>query len=156
MSGQAQITITYHGLTRSIRQWSDLLGLNYYSLAARVRRGWSAERALETPVRHRGTGPKTHGATGTREYVRWKSMIYRCSSTRYHAAHRYIGRGLTVCARWRHSFSAFLADVGPCPSPDLSLGRVNNDLGYMPGNCRWENARQQAQNRSRPSRRSKT
>ena len=152
MTGTAHITITYHGLTRSIRQWAQLLGLNYYTLLARVRRGWSAERALETPLRHRGAGPTTHGKSYSREHGAWKAMLGRCYYPGYHASHRYAGRGLTVCGRWRESFEAFLTDVGPCPSADLTLGRIKNDVGYQPNNVRWESWQQQRASREKPRR----
>jgi hypothetical protein len=152
MSGRATITIAYHGLTRSIRQWADFLGLDYYTLAARIRRGWSVERAVESPGRHHGRGPKTHGQSYSKEHRAWKAMLGRCYYPGYHAAHRYGGRGLTVCERWRDSFETFFADLGPCPSPDFSLGRIDNAKGYCPANCRWENRQQQAASRDKPRR----
>jgi len=42
-----------------------------------------------------------------------------------------------VCARWRGSFEAFLADVGPKPSPAHSLDRIDVNGHYEPGNVRW-------------------
>jgi hypothetical protein len=146
-------TIKYHGLSHTIREWADLLGVDYYTLAARIRRGWPVEKALETPLRHKGCGRSTHGRTGSKEYRAWLAMIDRCSSEKYHAYHRYGGRGLAICERWRNSFSAFLEDVGPAPSPDLTLGRVDNDRGYEPGNVTWQTIKEQAMNRARPSRR---
>jgi hypothetical protein len=53
---------------------------------------------------------------------------------------------LRVCKRWQHSFYAFLKDMGECPK-GMSLDRINNDLGYSPGNCRWATRRQQQQNK---------
>jgi hypothetical protein len=142
--------ITYHGLTDSIRQWAGLLGVDYYTLLARIRRGLPPEKALEMPLRHKGAGPRTHGATASKEYVAWKAMLGRCTYPAYHAYHRYGGRGLEVCDQWRASFETFLSDVGIAPSPDLSLGRLNNDCGYRPGNVSWQTAKEQAANRARP------
>ena len=147
--------VTYHGLSHSIREWSDLIGLDYHTLLARIRRGWPPETALEAPLRHAGVGPRRHGMTGSKEYRAWRSMIDRCSSPKYHAWHRYGGRGLKVCRRWRESFESFVTDVGNAPSPDLSLGRVNNDLGYAPENVTWQSSKQQAINRARPGRSSR-
>ena len=152
MSSVGHIIITYHGLSATIRQWANLLGLDYYCLAARLRRGWSIEKALETPLRHKGRGPATHGFTGSKEYRAWKAMLGRCYYPGYHAAHRYAGRGLSVCERWRNSFENFILDIGPCPSPDLSLGRMENTVGYQPDNVRWEDHQQQSANRENPRR----
>jgi hypothetical protein len=142
--------ITYHGLTCSIRQWAELLDFDYYTLLARIRRGWPPEKALEMPLRHKGVGPTTHGATHTKEYRAWKAMLGRCSYPGYHAYHRYGGRGLEVCEQWRESFETFLSDVELAPSPHLTLGRIDNDSGYRPGNVFWQTAAEQATNRARP------
>lgn len=55
-------------------------------------------------------------------------------------------KGVTICARW-DDFSLFLADNGERP-PGLTLDRIDNKLGYQPGNCRWATQAQQQNNRS--------
>ena len=49
--------------------------------------------------------------------------------------------------RWAGSFTAFIADVGWRPSPELTLERAENDKGYEPGNVRWATRKEQASNR---------
>lgn len=145
--------VTYHGISATIPQWSRFLDVDYYTLAARLRRGWPVQRALEEPVHHHNSaGRKTHGLTGTKEHRAWKAMLGRCRYRGYWAWHRYGGRGISVCDRWRNDFQAFLQDVGPAPSPAHSLGRLQNDGNYEPGNVSWQNASQQAANRAKPSR----
>lgn len=99
----------------------------------------------------RGDSRTRHGATRnggmTPEYQVWKAMIQRCEDKRSAAYVDYGGRGIAVCRKWRRSFAAFLADVGRRPAPRLQLGRINNDVGYRPGNVRWETAKQNARNR---------
>lgn len=83
------------------------------------------------------------------EYAAWGNMKNRCLYKSYRSYHRYGGRGIRVCDRWRHSFENFLADVGPRPSPQHSLDRYpNNDGNYEPGNVRW--ATRAEQQHSRP------
>jgi hypothetical protein len=147
-----QITIQYHGVVASPGAWATLLGLDYYTLLARLRYGWPAERILETLPLHEGGRRPTHGRTGTKEYRAWLSMKERCSYPRYQGYHRYGGRGISVCERWVESFEDFFQDVGPAPSPQHSLGRLDNDGDYEPGNVAWQLATEQARNRARPRR----
>jgi hypothetical protein len=83
----------------------------------------------------------------TKEYAAWRQMIARCTRPRYKAFADYGGRGITVCDRWLHDFPAFLADVGRAPSPSHTLGRIDNDGTYQPGNVRWETRSEQNNNR---------
>ena len=96
----------------------------------------------------------THGRSGTRTHRIWMAMNKRCYWDGYPEWHLYGGRGIAVCEKWRHSFPAFLADMGECPL-GLSIDRIDNDGNYEPGNCRWATAKQQAANR-RPARSRKT
>ena len=89
-----------------------------------------------------------HGEGGMRspEYTAWQAMHARCS-TSSNDADRYAARGIGVCQRWK-DFSLFLADMGRKPTPQHSLGRIDNDQGYSPENCRWESAAEQMRNTS--------
>jgi hypothetical protein len=44
-------------------------------------------------------------------------------------------------------FSGFIEDVGMRPSKKHSLDRIDNDLGYFPGNCRWTDRSTQCKNK---------
>lgn len=85
----------------------------------------------------------------TAEYQAWCNMRARCYKPSYRSYQRYGGRGIGVCQRWRESFENFLTDVGPKPSPNHSLGRIDNDGDYCPENCRWETQAEQSLNTSR-------
>jgi hypothetical protein len=71
-------------------------------------------------------------------YRAYKNMLTRCEipSTSYY--HRYGGRGIKVCDRWRGrgGFLNFLADMGEKPI-NTELHRKNGDGNYEPGNCVW-------------------
>src|SRR4051812_27100935 len=76
--------------------------------------------------------------TESKEYRAWANMLTRCYNPKYVNFHRYGGRGVRVCERWRLSFDAFLADVGPATSPQHTLDRFPDRSGhYEPGNVRW-------------------
>jgi hypothetical protein len=75
-------------------------------------------------------------------------MRDRCRNPKHRAYKNYGGRGITVCERW-NSFENFYADVGDRPSPKHSIDRIDNDLGYEPGNVRWADQKTQSRNSRR-------
>lgn len=79
-------------------------------------------------------------------YQVWRGMIARCEDPAHQGYRYYGGRGVKVDPRWRVSFEAFLADLGERPV-GLSLDRIDPQLDYGPGNCRWATKEEQAANR---------
>lgn len=90
---------------------------------------------------------RTHGARRTAEYRTWCSVIQRCTNRRSPGFAKYGAKGVTVCKRWRESFEAFFADMGPRPR-GCSIDRIDNSRGYEAGNCRWATAHDQARNKT--------
>lgn len=90
---------------------------------------------------------KTYGMEKTAEYQAWKGLKKRCKNPTAKGYKNYGGRGITVCERWINSFESFFEDMGLKPSPELSIDRTNNELGYFKENCRWATAKEQANNR---------
>lgn len=82
------------------------------------------------------------------EYVSWRGMVDRCSRSAHKSWKNYGGRGIQVCARWRDSYEAFLADMGRKPTPQHSIDRYPDNGGnYEPTNCRWATPLEQTRNR---------
>ena len=86
----------------------------------------------------------TRSARHKATYQCWWQMVARTSDPDHPAWPNYGGRGITVCTRWL-DFANFLADMGEQPL-GKSLDRIDNSLGYSPGNCRWVTPRTQARN----------
>lgn len=91
--------------------------------------------------------PRTHGATGTPLYLRWRAMLERTGNPKNDEYANYGGRGIAVCARWRESFENFRDDMGPGFATSLELDREDVNGNYEPGNCRWATREVQQRNR---------
>jgi hypothetical protein len=91
--------------------------------------------------------PREHGLH-SRLYVIWKAMQLRCYYPSHEAFPRYGGRGIGVCQEWRGNYLAFrewaLSHGYEAP---LTIDRIDNDLGYSPGNCRWITRKMQSRHR---------
>lgn len=42
--------VTIEGVTKSLKEWSEIFCINYQTVQDRLKRGWSEEKALKSPV----------------------------------------------------------------------------------------------------------
>jgi hypothetical protein len=133
-------TATLNGVTKTITQWSKGIGAKNgdtktASIYARIRRV-----GLEQAIKTKPKTPEMHGLSKTKVYRIWGAMLSRTSPVsgpRHKEADRYFNRGIRTCQEWRDSFLQFLEDMGPRPTPQHTLDRIDNDGNYEPGNVRW-------------------
>lgn len=79
-------------------------------------------------------------------YASWRNMVQRCTDPKTTQWKDYGGRGITIHPEWM-AFEAFLRDVGEPTKPGLSIDRIKNDRGYVPGNVKWSTRQEQCRNR---------
>lgn len=83
-------------------------------------------------------------------YHRWQSMVQRCNNPNNKAYKNYGARGIKVCAEWEHDFNAYSQYVSKLDhygEPGYTIDRINNDMGYEPGNIRYATKSEQARNK---------
>lgn len=78
-------------------------------------------------------------------YHIWRGMFKRCNQPSAVGFKNYGGRGIKVSPVWS-DFWRFVSDVGPRPSDQHQLDRINNDGDYEPSNIRWATSYDQCRN----------
>lgn len=127
-------------------------GSEYRTLGARVKIGHVKSCGCLKKERHTSFGQNMlkhrvkHGLHRHPMYYTWIRMRHRCLSPKDKQYKNYGARGITIDKRW-DKFENFLEDMGTKPSPQHSLGRIDNSRGYSKRNCRWETWLQQENNK---------
>lgn len=91
----------------------------------------------------------TYLDTNSKLYNVWCGIKFRCYNPNSAYYGRYGGRGIVMCDEWENSYESFRAwAINSGYRDGVSIDRINNDLGYLPSNCRWVDSVAQANNRS--------
>jgi hypothetical protein len=86
---------------------------------------------------------QTRGGKFSPEYTAWAHMHSRCYNPNNRSWKNYGGRGIKILFT---SFEQFYAELGKRPK-GTTVGRINNNGHYEPGNVRWERPRPQGNNK---------
>ena len=87
---------------------------------------------------------KTHGMTNTRLFRTWTSMKTRVNLK----PTTYKDLNLDICDEWKDNFIAFKEwSEANGYRDNLTIDRIDNEIGYHPYNCRWTDVSTQQNNK---------
>lgn len=96
---------------------------------------------------------RTHGnairGKVTSEYRSWFHMVERCRNPLATAYSKYGAKGITYHPEWdgENGFANFLAYMGPKPTSQHTVDRIDGAGNYVPGNVKWSSKKEQSINR---------
>jgi hypothetical protein len=78
----------------------------------------------------------------------WTDMKQRCYNPNCLGYAYYGAKGIVVCDNWKRNFGAFKHYMGPRPSIEHTLHRIDHKGHYEPGNVKWATRQEDYESRT--------
>ncbi len=149
------VALVRHGRLRSYATWkcscdcgNIAIVVSGYLLSGRTQScGCIRTERLKSQKYALTHGEALHGRESDL-WRRWSNIKSRVKSIRPKDAKYYRDRGIVVCPEWESSYESFKKwALNSGFRKELTIDRINNDLGYSPENCRWVTRKAQMHNR---------
>lgn len=94
-----------------------------------------------------------HGKSGSNRYAVWNKIKARIFDIANESYPDYGGRGLKMSEEFVVDMDAFYNHLGDKPRDGnkYTVGRIDNNIGYVLGNIRWETYSEQSRNKRKAS-----
>lgn len=136
---------------RLLSYWICACGSKTKQKTGRVICGYKIDCGCGEKSRRRN-GSVTHGKRGSKAYSSWQAIKRRCLNKNDKDFARYGGAGIGIHDPWISSFEEFYKEVGDSPSEKHQIDRIDNRIGYYPGNIRWATPKMQSENTKKSKR----
>lgn len=143
------VKMRYKGEILTLLEIEEKTGVSGGTIRRRVERGLSLKEAIAAGNQRMST--ETHGLSKHPLYTIYCGIIARCLNPEHAAYASYGGRGITIDPKWLGNPARFIRHIekhlGPKPTPDHSVDRIDVNGNYEIKNLRWADATTQMRNR---------
>lgn len=144
--GTAEPRVTKDGRKQSMSVCECQCGKRIVTRNAELERGGSKSCGCLKIEKSRDRLQK-HGLSTSLTGRSVQAANARCNNKKHVAYKNYGGRGISINTEWVKNPQLLIDEIGPRPSSEYTLDRINNDGNYEKGNVRWATKLEQARNK---------
>lgn len=138
--------IAIYAQNMCIQELADKFGVKYQNMATYLSKHKIPHQQLDTSGKN--SVHYKHGECRSRLYSVYCEIKNRCYNKRDKSYKWYGAKGIKVCEKWSDYILFQRWAYAHGYKEGMSLDRIDNTKDYSPDNCRWVNAKVQANNKS--------